>query len=116
MVFFVFPCVGFWVFVEEDSTKEYGAGFVEVAWALRGELLVFPELFAGYVAGCTGCVDVVCVFGADVVVEEVGQEVSDCDGGQADHFFGVWVEVVGEVGCSGLSAQGTLIDGRNTHK
>ena len=59
------------------AAEEGGAGDVEVARHVFCGLRDFPELVLGEGAGCAGGVDLVVVFEADVVMEEVVEEVAD---------------------------------------
>lgn len=87
--------------VEKDAPEESRECLVDVPWALRGELLVVPDILVGDVARGAGRVDILSVFGTDIMVEEVGEEVPDRHGGQSDHFLRFGVEVVREEGGSG---------------
>ena len=59
------------------AAEEGGAGDVEVAGHVFCRLRDFPELVLGEGAGCAGGVDLIVVFDADVVVQEVVEEVAD---------------------------------------
>lgn len=61
----------------EGTSEDHRAGFVEVAGKDTASLADRPEFLFGKVAGRAGGVDLIVVFGADVVVEEVVEEVAD---------------------------------------
>jgi len=81
--------------VLERTSKDYRACFVETAWKNSPGLADREEFLFGKVACPAGGIDLIVVFGTDVMVEEVVEEIADDGDMVVDAFFGFDVKDLG---------------------
>lgn len=70
--------------------------------SLAYQLKVLPQFDRSKITGLAGFFEILFVLGADIVVEQVGEEVPDGDCGKLDALFVLWVEIPGKIGASGI--------------
>ena len=84
--------------VLERTSEDHRAGFIESSGKDPAGLADRPEFFLRELAGCAGGIDLVVIFGADVMVEEVVEEVTDDGYVILDALFGFDIEDLRETG------------------